>query len=214
MKTTKQLLVIAGAAVMCCATASAALVAQTLDLTFVSTGSTAGGFGSNGGNIIADTFTYDALNLTATPDQTGSGPAGVAVSYQPVTGLSVDTAFTLNYDIATYTVAEPIGWLYVDMWTTSNATTYPDITFTFFDSSDVELADVTMTLADASTSRYVRGIISGLEQGDTVSRLAITTTAQSGWGISEIRVAGVVPEPTSTSLLGLGALALVVRRKR
>jgi len=197
---------------------SGALVAETLDLSFNSTGSTGGTFGTTGAGLLNDTFVYDALNVVNSPDLTGSGPDSIANTYQiRPTAL---TSYTLNYDITTYTIGENIGSLYVDLWTTGTPGSFATTTFTFYDASDALvgsvdiLADQSVPGGSSSAARYGRAVLGGLEFGDTISRLAVTFETDTQADLAEIRVAAVVPEPSSIALCLVGAGVIAFRRQR
>ena len=126
---------------------------------------------------------------------------------------------TVDFDLGgTYTVGEAHVW----NWNASNDTNWgvKDFTLVFstdglFDGGEASQSFTNIGqgtgLADYTGEHFTLTPVAGV----THIRLQVDTpTGGSFTGLSEVRFSEAVPEPTTTALLGLGGLALILRRRK
>ena len=80
-------------------------------------------------------------------------------------------------------------------------------------SIDVDTAGGTGSAESNELNTYI--IFDSVQSGATKIEVIGSNGNNSSWGFDEIEVyTGVVPEPSTTALLGLGGLALILRRRK
>ena len=124
------------------------------------------------------------------------------------------------------TITVDLGALYdlsaIDLTTysfTAFALGHPDDVTVSTSADNVTYSGSTLhTLAAAPADGGVLQTIARTDTGVRYIQLAFDGDETSGdkWGLTEMRIDGtaVVPEPSSTALLGLGGLALILRRRK
>lgn len=149
-----------------------------------------------------DTYTWDAPYANTTDRAAGStylNPVSINL-----TGLSGTFS---SYDVL----------VYISGWNTTNGGSFSDGTDTYFMMFDgyggAHAQSIDTNAGDGIDSgNYVR--FSGLTADSTTITVSAAAIGAPNVGISAVQVVGeVVPEPATMTLLGLGSLVLLKRRK-
>lgn len=182
---------------------------------------------TGGGDLYLDDIAGTSLNQTDTPFAAGDLNDGVIYTgTNPVTdGGGINSMVAWNPTPIASTITFDLGALYDinDVTVTTyalsgfnlgaatgvsisysvdNLTYGPASAYIFTDGGNGAIAHTTGSTA--TNARYVQLAFDG------------TPTVGDKWGLTEISIDGVaaVPEPSSTALLGLGGLALLLRRRK
>jgi len=198
---------------------AATLVGMGVDLT----NSSGGGFGTNAGNVLNDTFAYDPDAPTSVnPDQTfGSGR-----SYHGVEPNGAD--IYLSYTFSQQIVDSTSSSIHYDIWGRLESSAYTgrdsDFDIVLYNgdySTEIARIDgLDLVYADGS---YLRATFTGLTAGTTFDRMQViahdsqSASPENNFTLQELRMAteGVtsIPEPSALALLTLGASCLLWRRR-
>jgi len=181
-------------------TANAAVISLTAD----AAGSTAPGWGGSLEGTLTDTFAYDEFNPTsATPDIHFNGSDG----FHP-DGNS--NPVVLKYTLAdgAYTVGAGQS-IVLDVWGRDSSKDRDDNFDVTLYSGGTVIETISGEGIDDSSYHRVEFTVS---EGQSFDRVEITGHHKF-FAVMETRLAAV-PEPSSAALLGLGGLALILRRRK
>ena len=168
--------------------------------------------------------TTNDLTMAGVLDSEGTWPAPGAGTFENEIGaLSDKITGTTRYGRVggTAKFASGVRWGYVESetWTPDAGLTHFGLITTTATNNDRLI--VTVTYSDASTEALlgVAGETNWMgfhKDGERITSIQLTESATGGVfaNYDDVSLVFAVPEPSSTALLGLGGLALVLRRKR
>jgi hypothetical protein len=169
------------------------------------------------GQTLDDTFTYNAND----PESTTADVAATGNTYPGFTGANVATTQYLQYTFTAITTTALQNEFHVDVWGRDTVNTAGvagrDDNFTIaLYNGDYVTAVLTSPLSSVDGSPYHERIsFTGITSGTTFDRFEISADNKPYFSLAEVRAAyTAVPEPSSTALLGLGGLALILRRHK
>lgn len=219
---------LAAAAAAAVTIAGAANAATVIGLTADAPNSSVAAYGSTLANLTNDAFAYDPLDPTSTsPNVTGNATAALGFHAADTNGTDTTLSFTLSH---TTTLADPT--VVVDLWGRSNYTQASDVGQRDEDIDVIlytanygtvagTVSGLSIDQGDGSANPYVRATFDTLAVGTTITGLQIVAhdtvnPAANYFTLYEVEAAAIaaVPEPSSTALLGLGGLALILRRRK
>lgn len=197
-----------------------------LGLTADTGNSSASAFGGTLAGVVNDPFAYDpSLPLLLVPDRVYNVATGNG--YHADLGEGVDALLSYTLSGGTHTTTAGEATVIVDLYGRDNQ---PAGINTRDDNIDVQLfngdyvtavATVSGLSIDNTITGHVRATFGGLAVGTQFDRIRIIGHDSDGgafpannyFTLMEARVA-TVPEPSSAALLGLGSLALMLRRRK
>ncbi|MFC4993400.1 PEP-CTERM sorting domain-containing protein [Rubritalea tangerina] len=150
-------------------------------------------------------------------DDAGFGTNGGVGSALTGSGWSITTVDfiheTSNNDTVALQISDGFQTITSDNTIDQGTLSFGDLmSFTF--SGDTETFDATSTLTFTFTGGSIRTALSGGgDRGGPLNTLSSGSTNWSGTTDMAIRITAV-PEPTTSALLGLGGVALLLRRRK
>ena len=202
---------------------ASAQAATVLGLTADTVNSSAAAFGGTVAGVVSDTFLYDPATPT-TPSPNRVFAAGVGYHADLGEGVDALLSYTLSGGAHTTTAGE--ATVVVDLYGRSNEACCngrdDNIDVQLFNGDYVTaVATVSGLSIDNAGTGHVRATFGGLAVGTQFDRIRIVGHDSDGgafpannyFTLMEARLA-TVPEPSSTALLGLGGLALIMRRRK
>ncbi|BDS06976.1 hypothetical protein NT6N_20160 [Oceaniferula spumae] len=209
-------------------TALSALTGLSQAATIIAVSATSSNDANNGtsfgaGGITAltnDPFAYNPLDPTSTSPDRATPTGGIATVFHGnhTNGQDITIEFTLA---STYSVTALEPTIVVDLWgrnhSASDLDRDNDITVELFNGL-TSLGIFPSFALPSAAPQYGRATFN-LAPGTEITRFVITGGDTDGQGagnyftLAEVEMAAV-PEPSSTALLGLGGLALILRRRK
>ena len=165
-------------------------------------------------NIVVDqVLTFgDGGNVTGV-GTSDANPGTITFHFQTGAGLLFSNDIALGAGTSVHTTGSggPGGSVVADY-------SYDNSTWTTWGTNNNEAVDKGLSatnVADGQTDLYVRFTITGPDSGDGRTNASVTWGGGSGERAVTLNgTVEAVPEPSTTALLGLGGLALILRRRK